>query len=67
MHSKSRANEISVLEVEAVQLIAGRLCIHHVFIDDEGCAFGVVGDALANLAAQDQYDCRMPRVLCACA
>jgi hypothetical protein len=45
-----RTDEIPVLEVEAVQLVASRLCVHHVFIDDEGGALGVVGDTLANLA-----------------
>lgn len=45
-----RTDEIPVLEVEAVELVAGRLCVHYVFIDDEGSALGVVGDALANLA-----------------
>lgn len=45
-----RTDEIPVLEVETVKLVASRLCVHYVFIDDEGCALGVVGDALANLA-----------------
>lgn len=43
-------DEIPVLKVEAVELVASRLCVHYVFIDDEGGALGVVGDALANLA-----------------
>ena len=42
--------EVAVLEVEAVQLIAGALCVHDIFEDDEGGAFGVVGYPLANLA-----------------
>lgn len=41
--------EVAILEVEAVQLIAGALCVHDIFKDDEGGAFGVVGYALANL------------------
>ena len=41
--------EVAVLEVEAIQLIAGALCVHNIFEDDEGGAFGVVGYALANL------------------
>ena len=45
-----RTDEIPVLEVETVKLVASRLCVHYVFIDDEGCALGVVGDALADLA-----------------
>jgi len=43
-------DEVAVLEVEAVELIAGLLGIHHVFIDDEGSALGVRGDALTDLA-----------------
>ena len=43
-------NEVAILEVEAVELVAGSLCIHHVLINNEGCTFGVVGNALADLA-----------------
>jgi hypothetical protein len=46
-----RTDEVSVLKVEAVELVASRLRIHYVFIDNECCALGVVGDALADLAA----------------
>ena len=45
-----RTNEIPVLEVEAIELIARLLCIHYVFIDNEGRALGVVCDSLADLA-----------------
>jgi hypothetical protein len=45
-------NKISVLEVEAIQLVASRLGIHYVFIDDECCAFGIVGNALTDLAIE---------------
>lgn len=45
-----RTNEVSVLEVEAVELVAGLLRIHYVLIDDEGCALGVARDTLSNLA-----------------
>jgi hypothetical protein len=38
------------LEVEAIQLVARLLRIHHVLIDNEGRALGVVGDSLADLA-----------------
>jgi hypothetical protein len=48
---ESHTDEISVLEIEAVQLIASRLGIHYIFIDNECCAFGVVGDTLTDLAA----------------
>lgn len=47
-------DEVAVLEVEAVELVAGLLCIHHVFVDDERSALGVVGNALSHLAVQKQ-------------
>ena len=49
---KVRTNEISILEVEAVQLVASHLGIHYVLIDNECCAFRVVGDSLADLAVK---------------
>ena len=50
-------DKIAILEVETVELVASRLGIHHVFIDDEGGALCVVGDSLADLArGQYQYD-----------
>lgn len=45
-----RTDEVTILEVEAVELVARRLGVHYVFIDNESGAFGVVGDALADLA-----------------
>jgi hypothetical protein len=47
---KVRTNEIPILEVEAVQFVASHLRIHYVLIDNECCAFRVVGDSLADLA-----------------
>jgi hypothetical protein len=47
---KRRTNEVSILEVEAVQLVASLLRVGYVFIDNEGGALGVVGDTLSNLA-----------------
>jgi hypothetical protein len=44
-----RTDKIAVLEVEAVQLVARLLRIHHVLIDNEGRALGVVGDPLTDL------------------
>jgi hypothetical protein len=44
-------DEVAVLEVEAVQLVACALGVHDIFVDDEGSAFGVGCDALADLAA----------------
>jgi hypothetical protein len=45
-----RTNEVSVLEIEAVELVAGLLGVGYVFIDNEGSTLGVVGDTLSNLA-----------------
>jgi hypothetical protein len=56
---KRRTNEVSILEVEAVQLVASLLRVGYVFIDNEGGALGVVGDTLSNLATKDrQYKIR---------
>lgn len=44
-------DEVAVLEVEPVQLVAGGFRVHDIFVDDEGRAFGVAGDALADLTA----------------
>jgi hypothetical protein len=49
---KKHTNKVTVLEVEAVQLVASLLRIHHVFIDDERGAFGIRGDTLADLATR---------------
>lgn len=43
-------DEIAVLEVEAVQLVAGALGVEYIFIDNVGGAFGIGGDALADSA-----------------
>lgn len=45
-------NEIAILEVESVQLVAGLLGVHNIFIDNKGGALGSVGNSLADLAAQ---------------
>jgi len=42
-------DEIAVLEVEPVQLVAGHLCIHYIFIDDICSTLAVVGNAETNL------------------
>jgi len=44
-----RTDEVAVLKIEAVQLIAGLLGVHDIFEDDEGGTLGGVGDALADL------------------
>lgn len=50
---KVRTDKVTALEVEAVQLVASLLCIHHVVIDNEGCTLCVGSNALANLAVED--------------
>ncbi len=45
-----RTDEIPVLEVETVELVAGHLGIHYVLIDDECGSFRVVCDSLTYLA-----------------
>jgi len=45
-----RTDEVAILEVEAVQLIASLLGIHDIFVYDESSALGGVGDALTDLA-----------------
>lgn len=42
-------DEVAILEVEAVQFVAGTFCVHDIFVDDEGGALGVRGNALADL------------------
>lgn len=46
----SLTNKIAVLEVEAVQLVAGLLRIHDILVYDEGGALGVVRNTLSDLA-----------------
>ena len=45
-------HEVAVLEVEAVQLIAGAFRVHDIFVDDEGGALGVACNALADLTGR---------------
>ena len=42
-------DEIAILEVEAIQLVAGGFGVHDILVDDEGGALCVVRNALANL------------------
>ena len=44
-----RTDEITVLEVEAVQLVARLLGIHYVFIDNECRSFGIIRNSLTDL------------------
>ncbi len=43
-------NQVPVLEIEPVQLVASLLCIHHVLVDNEGGALRIIGKPLAYLA-----------------
>lgn len=45
----AHTDKVSALEVEAVQLVAGLLCVHDVVIDNEGSSLCVGGNALADL------------------
>lgn len=42
-------DEVAVLEVEAVQLVARGFGVHDILVDDESGALGVVRNALADL------------------
>ena len=46
-------DEVAVLEVEAVQLVACGFGVHDIFVDDKGRALGVARDALADLSVRD--------------
>jgi hypothetical protein len=45
-----RADEITILEIEPVQLITGLLRVHDIFEDYERGSFCCIGDALPNLS-----------------
>lgn len=56
-----RTDEVTALEVEAVQLVAGLLRIHDVVIDNKGGSLGIGSNALADLAVircQSRCRCR---------
>lgn len=48
----THTDQVSALEVEAIELIACLLGVVYVFVDNECCALGVVGYALTNLAVE---------------
>lgn len=52
LKNNNRTNKVTVLEVEAVQLVASLLRIHDVLIDNERSAFCVCGDTLPDLAIE---------------
>ena len=45
-------DEVSILEVEAIQLVTSLLSVHDIFIDNEGRSFGLVGGALTYLTRE---------------
>jgi hypothetical protein len=51
--TRGPTDEVTALEVEAVELVAGLLGVHDIFVDDKGGALGVVGDALSDLAGEE--------------
>lgn len=44
-------DEISILEVETVQLVTSLLSIHYIFVDNKSSAFGISCNTLPNLTA----------------
>lgn len=50
----THTDQVSALEVEAIELIACLLGVVCVLVDHECCAFGVVGNALTDLAAKGE-------------
>lgn len=48
---RQRTDEVPILEVEAVQFVAGGLRIHDILVDDKSGPLCVVGDTLSDLAA----------------
>ena len=52
-------DEVTVLEVEAVQLVAGGFGVHDIFKDDEGGAFCIACDTLADLSGEASESVRV--------
>lgn len=48
-------DEISVLEVESVKLVACLFGVYNILVDNEGGALCVVGDALADLTDGTEF------------
>lgn len=46
-------NQVSVLEVESIELIACLFGVVNVLVDNECGSFGGIGDTLANLAVHE--------------
>ena len=45
----SRTDEISILEIESIQLVAGLFCIHYILIHNEHRPLGIIGHPLPYL------------------
>jgi len=48
-------DEVSVLEVETIELVACLLGVYDIFVDNEGGALCVVGDTLADLTDGTEF------------
>lgn len=59
-------DEIAILEVEAVQLVASGFGVHDILVDDEGGALCVVRNALADLPyrAESGDNMSVARICC---
>lgn len=51
-------DEVAVLEIVAVELVASLFCVYDIFVNDECGALCVVGDALADLTDNSLAGCR---------
>jgi hypothetical protein len=51
IHMAIRTNQVSVLEVEAIELIACLFGVVNVLVDNKCSSLGIIGDTLADLAA----------------
>lgn len=59
---KPQTNEISILEVEAVQLVTCLFRVHDIFVNYERGTFGAVGYTLPYLPASS-FSC-VPKTIC---
>ena len=50
----TRTDQVSALEVEAIELIACLLGVVYVLVDHKCCPLRIVGNALTNLAAKEE-------------
>lgn len=57
-------DQISILEVEAIQLIACLFRVHDILVHDEGGAFGAVGGSLTDLAYGAEFAEEVEELFC---